>query len=48
MTSYLLQFGPFANTTEVSGTMLALYVKAFLLVWRWANELVHIRNGIGI
>lgn len=47
MTAFLLGLGPFANATNDQGvkgrdgTMLALYVEVFLLVWRWVNELAH-------
>ena len=47
MTAFLLGLGPFANAKNdqgvkgQEGTMLALYVEVFLLVWRWVNELAH-------
>jgi hypothetical protein len=49
MTGFLLQLGPFENVKPENnqmlkgqtGTMLALYIEVFLLVWRWANELAH-------
>jgi len=41
MTGYLLRLGPFRNIIGQEGTMVALYVEVFLLIWRWVNELVH-------